>query len=101
MPPEMLDDLVAQMVSRTADRSSFGEEPGRRKAREADYMDMHDSMGELVEEAQKKTADAEKQIEELLAQLKVKDAEIAEAKVCAFPNLRQQPGCGCDLQVSY
>ena len=42
MPPEMLDDLVAQMVSRTADRSSFGEEPGRRKTREGDYMDMDD-----------------------------------------------------------
>ena len=42
LPPEMLDDLVAQMVSRTADRISFGEEPGRRKTREGDYMDMDD-----------------------------------------------------------
>ncbi|TBU34981.1 Translin [Dichomitus squalens] len=42
LPSEMLDDLVAQMVSRTADRSGFGDESGRRKTRETDYMDADD-----------------------------------------------------------
>lgn len=51
---------------------------------EADYMDMHDSLTQLVEEAEKKAADKEALVKELEANLKVKDAEIAELKV-KFP----------------
>lgn len=31
LPPEMLDDIVAQVVSRTADSSGFGEDQQRRR----------------------------------------------------------------------
>ncbi|KAI0336092.1 Translin [Cubamyces sp. BRFM 1775] len=41
IPPELLDDLVAQTVSRASDRSSFGDEPRRKRPRESDY-DMDD-----------------------------------------------------------
>ncbi|KAI8995376.1 Translin family-domain-containing protein [Trametes punicea] len=37
MPPEWLDDLVAQTLSRAADQSSYGEEPRRKRARDSDY----------------------------------------------------------------
>jgi peptidoglycan hydrolase CwlO-like protein len=66
------------------------------KTAEGDYKDMHDSMTQLVEEAQKLAAEnmkklavseqevgeADKKIAELTAQLKVRDAELAEATVC-------------------
>jgi chromosome segregation ATPase len=66
------------------------------KTSEADYKDMHDSMTQIVEEAQalaaenmrklatveQQVGDADKKIAELSAQLKVKDAELAEARVC-------------------
>ena len=47
----------------------------------ADYKQMHASLTELVEEAQKKAAQEEALVKELEAKLKVKDAEIAELKV--------------------
>lgn len=50
---------------------------------QADYKDLHDSMAQLVEEANKKAADKEALVAELEANLKVKDAEIAELKVCS------------------
>ena len=43
--------------------------------------DEHGSMAQLVEEANKKAADKEALVAELEANLKVKDAEIAELKV--------------------
>jgi chromosome segregation ATPase len=60
-----------------------------------DYEEMHDSLTQLVEEAhrerdeqvtalQANVQSAQKTIEELQAQLKVKDAEIAEAKVSLY-----------------
>jgi chromosome segregation ATPase len=49
---------------------------------ESDYKDMHDSLTQLVEEANKKAADLDAQLKEAKANLKVKDAELAEAKVC-------------------
>jgi ElaB/YqjD/DUF883 family membrane-anchored ribosome-binding protein len=66
------------------------------KTAKADYEDLHHTMTELVETEQKKVAELEeklvaeqkqtaenlKKLEELDAQLKVKDAEIVEAKVC-------------------
>jgi hypothetical protein len=48
---------------------------------DADYKQMHTSLTELVEEAQKKAAHEEALVKELEANLKVKDAEIAELKV--------------------
>jgi len=42
---------------------------------------MHESLTELVEEANKKAADLEVRLKESDALLKVKDAELAEAKV--------------------
>jgi hypothetical protein len=53
----------------------------KQQTSEADYMDMHDSLTQLVEEAEKKAADKEALVKELEANLKVKDAEIAELKV--------------------
>ncbi|KAI0359126.1 Translin [Trametes cingulata] len=41
MPPELLDDLVAQTISRATDHSMYGEEPRRKRARESEY-DMDD-----------------------------------------------------------
>jgi chromosome segregation ATPase len=51
------------------------------KTSENDYLSMHNSLTELVEEAQKRTADLEDRLEEAEAKLKVKDAELAEEKV--------------------
>jgi len=42
---------------------------------------MHESLTQLVEEANKKAADAEGRLKETEAMVKVKDAELAEAKV--------------------
>ena len=39
LPPEMLDDLVAQIVSRTADSSGFGEDLKRRRGAEDSNYD--------------------------------------------------------------
>lgn len=55
----------------------------KQQTSETDYMDMHDSLTQLVEEAEKKAADKEALVKELEANLKVKDAEIAELKVFA------------------
>jgi chromosome segregation ATPase len=49
-----------------------------------DYVTMHGSLTELAEEAHKKAADLEAQLNEARAQLKVKDAELAEGKVCTI-----------------
>lgn len=58
----------------------------KHKTAESDFKDMHDSLTQLVEEANKKTADKEAIIAELKANLKVKDAELAEAKVWQTPS---------------
>jgi chromosome segregation ATPase len=47
----------------------------------SDYNSLHDSMGQLVEEATKEAADVETRLKEAEANLKVKDAELAEVKV--------------------
>jgi chromosome segregation ATPase len=76
------------------------------KTAKADYEDMHHTMTELVEAEQKKATDIqekleeaekavsakEKLLEELEAQLKVKDAEIAEAKVSYLKRTRTTDG---------
>ena len=46
-----------------------------------DYITMHSSLTELAEEAHKKVADLEARLDEAQAQLKVKEAELAEANV--------------------
>lgn len=51
------------------------------KTSKDDYLSMHGSLTELVEEGQKKSADLEARLSESQAQLKVKEAELAEAKV--------------------
>jgi chromosome segregation ATPase len=57
-------------------------EIGRQKAESSsDYRDMHGFLTQLVEEANKKAADAEARLKETEAIVKVKDAELAEAKV--------------------
>ncbi len=54
----------------------------RQKAEsESDYKDMHESMTQLVEEANKKAEDVEARLKEAEAHIKVKDAELAEARV--------------------
>jgi len=47
-----------------------------------DYQDLHDSLESIVQESSKKTADLEARLKEAEAIIKVKDAEIAEEKVC-------------------
>jgi hypothetical protein len=57
-------------------------ELGRQKTESlADFKDMHESLTQLVEEANKKAADLEAHLKVAEANLKVKDAELAEAKV--------------------
>jgi chromosome segregation ATPase len=65
------------------------------KNHDADYSDMYESMTAMVEEEQKKRTAAEKEaadikakFAEMEAHLKVKDAEIAEAKVRPSPTPR-------------
>jgi hypothetical protein len=54
----------------------------RQKAEgESDYKDMHSSLTQVAEEANKKAADAEARLKEAEAQIKVKEAELVEAKV--------------------
>ncbi len=53
----------------------------KQQTSETDYLAMHDSLTQLVEEAEKKAADKEALVKELEANLKVKDAEIVELKV--------------------
>lgn len=65
-----------------ASLEKFQSELARQKAEsQSDYNDMHDSMTQLVEEATKKAADVEARLKEAEANLKVKDAELAEARV--------------------
>ncbi|PBP18158.1 viral A-type inclusion protein repeat domain-containing protein [Diplocarpon rosae] len=51
----------------------------------SDYKDMHDSLTQLAEEANKKASDLEARTKELEANLKVKDAELTEAKTKNAP----------------
>ena len=46
LPPEMLDDLVAQTGSHATDHNGFGDEPRRKRARndDADYGDLDQSL---------------------------------------------------------
>jgi hypothetical protein len=53
----------------------------KQQTSKADYNDMHTTLMQLVEDANKKAADKEALVKELEANLKVKDAEIAELKV--------------------
>jgi chromosome segregation ATPase len=52
------------------------------KTSKADYQDLHDSLESIVQEWTKKASDLEARLKEAEAIIKVKDAEIAEAKVC-------------------
>jgi hypothetical protein len=51
------------------------------KTSQDDYLSMHSSLTELAEEAHKKAADLEARLSEAQAELKVKEAELTEAKV--------------------
>lgn len=70
----------------------------RQKAEsQSDYKDMHDSLTQLVEEATKKTVDMEARLKEAEANLKVKDAELAEAKVSLCIILAETGGFDTDM----
>ena len=43
LPPEMLDDLVAQTVLYAADASGYGDDSRRKRARDREY-DMEDDL---------------------------------------------------------
>lgn len=58
------------------------EAEGKLKTSEHDFKTMHGSLSAVAEEAHKKAMDLEARLSEAHAQLKVKDAELAEAKVC-------------------
>lgn len=47
----------------------------------SDYKDMHESLTQLIEESNKKSVDLEARLKETEAHLKVKETELAEAKV--------------------
>lgn len=63
----------------------------------SDFKDMHESLTQLAEEANKRSTDLEARAKELEAQLKVKDAELAEAKVS--PN-RSVPSLATDISFA-
>lgn len=72
----------SQLESTLAELSKQKEELSKAsETAQADYKDLNDSMTQLVEEANRKAADAEARLSEVNAQLKVKDAELAEAKL--------------------
>ena len=56
-----------------------------KKTSEADYRDMHEAMGQLVEEANKKTMELEARLKEAEALVAVREKELAEAKVHPSP----------------
>lgn len=66
-------ELVSQMDASENKSKTF----------EEDYKSMHDLMTQLVEEANKKATDKDAVIAELEAKMKVRDAELAEAKAKA------------------
>ena len=41
LPPDMLDDLVAQMVSRATDTSGFGDDTRRRRGAEYEEVEVY------------------------------------------------------------
>jgi hypothetical protein len=67
----------------------------KQQTSKADYMDMHESLTQLVEEAEKKAADKEALVKELEANLKVKDAEIEELKVYLQPIMHMSHAHQC------
>lgn len=71
-----LEQAKAQLEEQKADVEA------KLKTSQDDYLSMHSSLTELAEEAHKKVANLEARLKEAEAQLKVKDAELAEAKVC-------------------
>jgi chromosome segregation ATPase len=70
-----LEQAKAQLEEQKADVEA------KLKTSQDDYLSMHSSLTELAEEAHKKVANLEARLKEAEAQLKVKDAELAEAKV--------------------
>ena len=78
---EHLETKKSLQTAREELEKHKAEAAAKHKSAESDYLDMHDSMTQLVEEANKKNTDLEARTKELEANLKVKDAELAEAKV--------------------
>lgn len=74
-----MNDALAKAQAEAANDKAIAET--KLQTSKADYKDMHDSLTQLVEEANKGAADNDALVKELKANLKVKDAEIAELKV--------------------
>lgn len=70
-----LEEAKAQLEAQKAEIQT------KLKVSEDDYRSMHSSLTELAEEAHSKITDLEARLKETEAQLKVKAAELAEAKV--------------------
>lgn len=70
-----LEQAMAQLEDHKAESES------KLQTSKDDYISMHSSLTELVAEAHKKVADLTARLEEAQAQLKVKEAELTEAKV--------------------
>ncbi len=84
---ETLEGVQAELVRQKAEDASElakaqAEIERQQRESSSDYKDMHDSMTQLVEEANKNALDLEAQLREAEANLKVKNAELVEAKVC-------------------
>jgi chromosome segregation ATPase len=71
-----LENAQAELAKQKADAEA------QAKTAKADYEDLHDSLGQVAQEANKKAADAEAKLKEAEAIIKVREAELAEAKVC-------------------
>lgn len=75
------------LATKSALESAQAELERQRAESVSDYKDMHESLTQLVEEANKKAEDLEARLKEAEAHIKVKDAELAEAKVPKHPQL--------------
>lgn len=69
------------LATKSALEKAQAELSKQQETHSSDYKDMHDSLTQVAEDATKKVAALEARLKEAEANLKVKDAEIAEAKV--------------------
>lgn len=69
------------LATRSSLEKTTGELDRQKAESSSDFKDMHESLTQLAEEANKKSSELEARLKELEANLKVKDAELAEAKV--------------------
>jgi hypothetical protein len=75
-------DALSKAQAEVASHKAAAEK--ERQKSQVDFNDMHDTMTQLVEETNNKAAEKDALLKELEANMKVKDAELAELKVSAI-----------------